>query len=822
MACPAHVRLVLAAAVVAASASAQAAGGERPAGLYVGGRAVPVVASAVELRVTGPFVEGKIVQRFRNSLDRPIEAVYVFPLPDDAAVSSLVVRSGDRTIVAHVEDRAGARRRYEAAVAAGAPAALLEEERADVFTQAVTAIPPGGEVSIELAWDGAIAYQSGTWQLTVPLVVGPRAVPGAATGRPSQGTGASPDTDRAPDASRLTPDRGAGVPTTVALHIDGLGPLAQVEVLSHDAKITTSGGRADIAISDASSDRDVRVHWTTPAQALGALTDADGFVAMVVPAPARAEAAARDWILIADTAARLDGDGLVLVRRAVRALLAQIGPRDRVMVIDGAGVVQVPRAAGATRARTWIEGVRAAGESDLAAAITAATARARGGARIVLVSDGLVADDAAVLAAAGAARLSTIAVGPAPNHALLDGLAARTGGLARSLAVADDAEPIAAALAVAERPVAAIDWGGLEVEQVPAVLPAMAPGDAIVVVGRVRAPGPATVRAAGQTLTLPATWAVTARPSGPAVTSARLLGRRWARARIEALITAGGADDQVRALGLGFGLVTPMTALVAIGNDTVVRGGVATSVAVPVAQPAGMRWQVAFHEAPPTDTKVDATTINRAPAPTPPPTGAGTAPAGHGGHADDRGGEDGDREEVDRDGRSAPTAPPEPRAPRAGDTATRTESGAVADEAEVIELTAARDRRWRGALTLGAGGLLAPERGVALTIAARLEDRLSARSAIGFESALLVAPTADQRVALSLLAVALREVARGRLALEVGLGAQLGSDSGLGYTVGARVGHRVGFVLRWDGAVLSTDQGAVHRGQLTGGLELGF
>ncbi|MCE9574498.1 MAG: hypothetical protein K8W52_15225 [Deltaproteobacteria bacterium] len=836
MACRGPVRLVVAAALVAVAASAHAADGERPGGLYGAGQALPVVSSAVELHVAGPFVEGRVVQRFKNPFDRAIEAVYVFPLPDDAAVSAMSVRTGDRTIVARIEDRGAARRRYEAAVAAGTAGALLEEERGDVFTQAVTAIPAHGEVAIELRWDGEVGFHAHAWQLTVPLVVGPRAVPGRATGRPSAGTGAAPDTDRAPDASRVTPERGVGVPTTVALRIDGAGATG-VEVLSHDAKVTTDGAGADIAIADVSSDRDLRVQWQIRGEPLAALTDADGFVAMLVPAPERAATAPRDWIVIADTAARLDGDSLVLVKRALRALAAQLGPRDRITILDGTGASQVARG-GAAAARAWIDRVRASGASDLPAAIAVATAKAGPDVAVVLVSDGLVADDAAVLAAAGAARLSAIGVGPAPNHALLDGLAARTGGVARYLAVADESEPIARAIATAARPAIAIDWGGLAVDQVPAVLPAMAPGDAIVVIARATAPRAATVRAAGQALTLPAVWASSARPAADAVSSARLLGRRWARAKIEALVAAGGHADEIRALGLGFGLVTPVTALVAVGQDTVVRGGVATSVAVPVAQPAGMRWQFAFRDADVDGTIVDTKLVTpdldathagtgtrkptgggsgggrrpdepRAPVAQPQPTD-GREATGSGG---DIGGADAGEDDAESEVRNAPPAP----------VATSGEADSYRAEAsEVVSLSGSASQRWRGALSIGAGGLLTPEREVALAISARIEQRLTPRTAIGLETALLVAPTADHRVAVSVLATALRSLAHGGFALEFGLGAQLGADSGLGYAIAARVGRRVGLVLRWDGAVLSTEQGADHRAQVTGGVELGF
>jgi Ca-activated chloride channel family protein len=193
-------------------------------GLYPSaGPALPMLDSKLDVMVRGPIVEVVVTQRFQNRTDHPTEATYVFPLPVDAAVSAMAIRSGNRTIRASIEKRDDAQRRYEAAVAAGVAAGLLDQERPDVFTQTVATIPAKGYVEVSLRFDTLARYQDGTWELVLPLVVAPRYVPGAATNRPTTGTGRAPDTDRAPDASRVTPGGapGAGGPTTRRLRIRG-------------------------------------------------------------------------------------------------------------------------------------------------------------------------------------------------------------------------------------------------------------------------------------------------------------------------------------------------------------------------------------------------------------------------------------------------------------------------------------------------------------------------------------------------------------------------------------------------------------------------
>jgi len=171
----------------------------RPMGLYAAntGSALAMVDSRIDLIVSGPIIETVVVQRFRNTADRATEATYIFPLPADAAVTAMAIQIGSRTIHAAIERREAAQRRYEAAVAAGAAAALLDQERSDVFTQTVSAIPANGVVEVTLRYDTLARYEAGTWELVVPMVVGPRYVPGTASGRATTGSGRAPDTDDA-------------------------------------------------------------------------------------------------------------------------------------------------------------------------------------------------------------------------------------------------------------------------------------------------------------------------------------------------------------------------------------------------------------------------------------------------------------------------------------------------------------------------------------------------------------------------------------------------------------------------------------------------
>lgn len=575
--------------LVLAPSSAPAAELPRAMGMYpASGPALAMVDSKVLVTVRGPIAEVIVTQRFQNRGDHPTEATYVFPLPADAAVTAMSIRTGTRTIRGAIERRDDAQRRYEAAIRQGVGAGLLEQERPDVFTQTVAAIPAKGTVEVTLRYDTLARYGGGTWELVLPMVVAPRYVPGVATSRPTTGTGRSPDTDRAPDASRVTPPGGpgAGGATDVALRFaDKVEGLASP---THELRVSGS----EAAFTDPKTDHDAIVRWRAPVPATGWVEPGPdgGYAAVVVEAPAAApRKGALRCLLVLDRSAASLGDAEAVARAFVRSLLAGMTAADRVAV---AGSDQLGWSTPADAARAidaaW-QG--AAGAFDLTRVLAAARPE---GAPIVLVTGGLVADDAAAIAAAKklGVPVHVIGVGSAPARGLLGGLASASGGTARFLTAGDDLAAAAkAALADAAAPPAplSVTWGTLAASDVvPGTLPRLGAGQAAIVLARVRRAQPANARARGDLFAievLPAPRAVDGATSamGP-------LARRWARGRLDELIAARAAPAAIAAHALQYGLVSPQTSLVAIGEEVVVAGGVKRSISVPVSVPAGMRW----------------------------------------------------------------------------------------------------------------------------------------------------------------------------------------------------------------------------------------
>ncbi len=589
---------VLVLGMVVGAGGARASGTGRAMGMYPTTPATPVplpmLESKLEVTIRGPLVETVVTQKFLNRGDQAIEATYIFPLPIDAAVTAMSIRTGTRTIKAAIEKREDAQHRYEAAVSAGVAAAMLDQERPDVFTQTVAAIPPHGTVEIVLRYDALARYADGTWQLALPMVVAPRFVPGTVSGRPTTGTGRAPDTDRAPDASRVTPGTGpqAGGATHVAIHF----AEAVTDVTSPTHELAAASG-PDVAFTDPHSDHDAIVRWKASVPSAG-WVEADGrggFAAVVVQAPpAPARKGATRVLLILDRAATMRGDANVVAQPFVRALFAALTPADKVAAIGSDNLPwSSPAAALKGIEQAW---TRHGAPLDLTAVLTAARPE---GAAIVLVSDGLVADDASVLAAGKqlGVPIHVIAVGPAPARALLTQLAAITGGTVRFLLPADDLGGIAKGTVLdlaSPPPVLTVNWGTLTAsEVVPAILPRLGAGQAMLVLARVSKVQTANVRARGElfaieTIQPGAAWGAT--------TGAGPLARRWARLELDELVLGRAARAVVTQHALEFGLVSPYTSLVAVGSEVIVKGGTKHSVAVPVSAPSGMQWDEVKHE----------------------------------------------------------------------------------------------------------------------------------------------------------------------------------------------------------------------------------
>jgi len=774
------VRPALVLAVLACALPARAADLPGHMGMIVAsGGPLPMSASDVNVAVHGPVIEVTVAQTFRNDADQPTEATYIFPLPPDAAVSAMEMKIGATTLHAAIEPRQRAAERYERALAKGAPAALLDQERPDVFTQSVAAIPARGAVEVTLRYDTVAHYAHGEWELALPLVVAPRYVPGSATGRPVTGAGHAPDTDRAPDASHVTPpgSPGAGGATTIHLHFDG--EVTDLASPTHALEGTT--------LVDPHSDHDAIIRWRAKLPD-AAFVEADGFAAVVVeapPAPQRTQPV-QALILVA-VSATTRGDADLVSKPLVRALANNAGQKDHL----GTQIADLD--------------------------LTRTLQQLHPHEPIVLVSDGLVADDAAAIAAAKklAVAVHVVGIGPAPNRSLLTAIATQTGGTVRFIVPGDPLDLIARDVLwdVATPPAPlAINWGTLGASDVvPATMPRVGAGQAALVVARVRRAAAGNARVNGSVFgftELPA-----AHPLDGQTTNVGPLGRRWAHDKLDDLIAAGNARA-VLEHAMRYGLVSPQTSMVAIGDETIAEGGVKHTVPVPVSVPAGMRWQLVEKA-----TRVDMKKTEKSgesfedddEAPR-------TKSSKAGGH---------------RPKKAAPKAD-ESEAVEPGSTAAG-EDVSVAATAPTIDVTGAPmaesisiadyrgGRRLRLAAALGAGLHIVNGNTDALGGLA-LRAEVGYRTAIGAEASLWLVGGLHGEGSL-LATIARRGLLSTRLELGGGAGLRItGSAAGpaLNLTLRAPLSRTTRFYLRYDGALLLHDSTFDGENATSLGVEASF
>ena len=197
---------------------------------------VPLKHTDVKAEISGMISDVEVTQIYHNTFQDPIEAIYVFPLPNDAAVYSMTMKIGNRTIKGIIKEREEAKEIYEQAKAEGKRTSLLEQERPNIFTQSVANIMPGDEVIITIRYVNELKYDNGTYEFIFPMVVGPRYIPGDQIGK--QGTGWSYDTNKVPDASRITPPvlkptERSGHDISIEVRLDAGIPIEYIRSKSH-------------------------------------------------------------------------------------------------------------------------------------------------------------------------------------------------------------------------------------------------------------------------------------------------------------------------------------------------------------------------------------------------------------------------------------------------------------------------------------------------------------------------------------------------------------------------------------------------------------
>jgi Ca-activated chloride channel homolog len=585
---------------------------------------VPLKHTDVRIRVAGFLADVEVEQTFVNPYAKKIDAVYLFPLPTGAAVGAMDIDVGARTIRGSIERRAEARRKYEEARGEGHVAALLTQERPNLFTQAVANLEPGAKVVVRLRYVQPLEYEAGGYELAFPMVAGPRYVPKSKP-RSDAGGAAQPDRDAVAPAV-LPPGFRSSHDIGVDARIDAGVPIMGISSPSH--RIVVDGGHVTLAAGDTIPNKDfilryqvagarpelATLAYRAPGAAVGSL-----FLLAQPPGDAgAAEITPREMVFVVDTSSSMAGEPLAKAKDVVRRALAAMAPDDTFQIIrfdDRAGALgalpianRPPNIAIALR---WLDGLEAGGGTDMTTGISAALDFPHDPARLRVVAfltDGYIGNEDEVLALVGKrlgpSRLFSFGVGSAVNRYLLEEMARIGRGVVQVVRPDEDTraatakfhERIARPLLTDVR----IDWAGLDVrDQVPAAIPDLFLGQPLVVAARYGRAGGGVVtvhaRKAGQPVAFRLPVSLPARDeTRPAVASV------WARARIAELsremLRAGGGEqetaglrEQITAIALAHKLMSAYTAFVAVDTTRVTAGGPAAPVAVPVEVPRGVR-----------------------------------------------------------------------------------------------------------------------------------------------------------------------------------------------------------------------------------------
>lgn len=547
-----------------------------------GAVALPMTDTDVALRISGVVVEGRLTQQFVNSTGQTIEALYVFPLPDDAVVYAMEMRIGERRIVAEIREREQARREYDQARADGRKAALVDQHRPNVFRTACANILPGEAIRIELRFVQKAARVDDEYRLRFPLSIAPRYRP-PGSDEPARG-----NVRRGPSA-HLVVDVERGI------------EFERIDSPSHRMSRHTNSKsvRLEPAAGSIETDRDFLLSWKPASSALPQVVsfvetrDGERYALILLQPPAANSSAGAglptETLFVIDVSGSMQGTSIEQARQALARALERLGPKDRFNILAfndecasySAGFESASAEAVAT-AKLWIAGLTAGGGTAIYPALDRALLLVGDGSaayasRIVFLTDGAVANEQEVLRATatrlGDTRLHTIGIGPAPNAYLMRKMAWHGHGLCEFIANVEQANNrIDGFFDRLDRPVwtdLELSWEGVRADRVsPARLPDLHLGEPLVLSARLDGGSGGNLTVGGWTVD---GWAEASVEFDHQDVGNPAIALTWARAQVEDLMDSlnEGADPaavraQVVELALAFHLVTAYTSLVAV------------------------------------------------------------------------------------------------------------------------------------------------------------------------------------------------------------------------------------------------------------------
>jgi Ca-activated chloride channel family protein len=559
----------------------------------VDGRSLPLVSAKLRVEAGGGLARVVLEQTFENPYDDTLRVTYKMPLPVDGAVSGYAFRIGTRTISGKVDRKERARARFEEAIVQGKTAALLEQDKADIFTQEIGNIPPRRTIVAEITIDQRLAWRpEGEWELRFPTVIGPRYI----------GANVSAE-DRKASHVELADGSVRGRVHLEVRITDGITNGRRAESPSHALQTRTDGVVELLALDGARLDRDVVVRWAVAAQKVGCSIqvarpaagvansrEAYALVSILPPLPAAGEkAVARDLIVLLDTSGSMDGGPLEQGKRVVAALIDSLTEADRLEVIEfsmRANRYSRSPVPGTKREKEkaihWVMARQASGGTEMQSAIMDALHGLRPGVQrqVVLVTDGYVGGEEQIVtllheSLPESCRMHVVGVGSGVNRTLAASLARAGRGAEVLVGLDEDAEKSAKGLVDRTRSPMVTDVviaGDALVDHSPEHIPDVFAGAPVLAALQVRPSGGELIVRGNLAR---GTWeqrikvaAIDPGEGNPAVV--KLYGRERV-ADLEMRWSIGKAvqeiDREIESIGLVFQIATRKTSWLAIDDD---------------------------------------------------------------------------------------------------------------------------------------------------------------------------------------------------------------------------------------------------------------
>jgi Ca-activated chloride channel family protein len=578
---------------------------------------LPLLATDVRVEIAGVVARVRVRQSYKNDGTRPLHARYVFPASTRAAVHGLRLTAGDHVVAARIRERQQAKREYQAAKRAGKNAALLEQQRPNVFTMDVANVMPGQRLDVELDYSELLVPEAGVYEFVFPTVVGPRY--STVTKRRAS------EADHWLRTPYLRQDQPPPHAFSLAATVAAGVPIQDLASPSHELRSEWSdSSRVSIALTPgerSGADRDFVLRYRLAGEALqaGLLLYAgagENFFLMMVQPPGRvalADVPPREVVFVLDVSGSMHGFPLETAKRLLRDLVGSLRPSDsfNVLTFSGGSQLWSPRSLPATRenldaALDMLDQVRAGGGTELHAALGRALALPRDGeARsrsLLLVTDGYIAAEREVFDLVRGnldrANVFTFGIGAGVNRFLIEGVA--RAGMGEPFIVTSPAE----APAVAERfrdyvrhPLltgARLAFEGFDAYDVlPAHLPDVLADRPVLVQGKWRGEprGRLVLSGTAGSGRFERVLDVASLRPEPAN---RALRELWARTRLGDLSDWAGAEEtderrhEIVELGLAYDLLTRHTSFVAVHEVVRNPSGSGDEVAQVLPLPAGV------------------------------------------------------------------------------------------------------------------------------------------------------------------------------------------------------------------------------------------